>query len=149
MSKTVAFSPLFIGVIGATQDGGASIVFPKTFSPLFIGVIGATVRYVCQWALRICFQSPIHRGDRCNRKSRNGESSHSLFQSPIHRGDRCNAARCPRHPQHSSTFSPLFIGVIGATREGSQDCRTYKNFQSPIHRGDRCNTNVEPANDLI
>ncbi len=36
------FSPLFIGVIGATTRKYFKNRFSKSFSPLFIGVIGAT-----------------------------------------------------------------------------------------------------------
>ena len=39
----VAFSPLFIGVIGATVDKDEAVIPVEfSFSPLFIGVIGAT-----------------------------------------------------------------------------------------------------------
>ena len=37
------FSPLFIGVIGATSPASTLMVSMYTFSPLFIGVIGATL----------------------------------------------------------------------------------------------------------
>ena len=39
----------------------------------------------------------------------------------------------------ASAFSPLFIGVIGATPYLISTHSSNHSFQSPIHRGDRCN----------
>ena len=39
-----------------------------------------------------------------------------FFQSPIHRGDRCNPLVLMWVASSTRPFSPLFIGVIGATR---------------------------------
>ena len=88
---TVPFSPLFIGVIGATGRGARPGADCGPFSPLFIGVIGAT------WM--------------------NPPFSRNLNKS----------------------FSPLFIGVIGATHQAVKTDNALRPFQSPIHRGDRCN----------
>ena len=62
------------------------------------------------------------------------------FQSPIHRGDRCNGIALYCLTSDDESFSPLFIGVIGATPGVPKLGVTWlANFQSPIHRGDRCN----------
>ena len=117
LDRASAFSPLFIGVIGATERGVVTKdEASEPFSPLFIGVIGATYMAELDKVRSFNFQSPIHRGDRCNAKSA--------------------AARSGGAP----TFSPLFIGVIGATDPDIKDSPLAFIFQSPIHRGDRCNS---------
>ena len=63
----------------------------------------------------LCFQSPIHRGSKCNiRITLNHWYARMTFQSPIHRGSKCNlnCGDC--------------LDSVGA-------------FQSPIHRGSKCN----------
>ena len=136
---TWSFSPLFIGVIGATRKDASGPGYPLTFSHLFIGVIGATWERLETDAEAWRFQSPIHRGDRCNRGPNMFRAVPRLFQSPIHRGDRCNIELTPDDRFSYEPFSPLFIGVIGATQTFLTVCRHLLSFQSPIHRGDRCN----------
>ena len=119
MTASSSFSPLFIGVIGATPTGPLPLRTLWSFSPLFIGVIGATPEEAAGAPGAVVFQSPIHRGDRCNGNDSGGKYMHRY------------------------SFSPLFIGVIGATPDRGYLHSRGPCFQSPIHRGDRCN--VGPA----
>ena len=160
----ITFSPLFIGVIGATQSCQVQSAYKHlTFSPLFIGVIGATYAPYVELGTFKIFQSPIHRGDRCNLGAAWCWLRLLPFQSPIHRGDRCNLPISRKNHYRTRPFSPLFIGVIGATPRDHLRRALYctfsplfigvigattlsylylgliYNFQSPIHRGDRCN----------
>src|SRR5579885_941783 len=86
------FSPLLIGEFGVTPSGrrnGSSFVY---FSPLLIGEFGVTPCPSFSAAGNREFQSPPHRGIRC---------------------DLCAVSACgaPRVPY----FSPLLIGEFGVT----------------------------------
>src|SRR6266849_4227825 len=61
------------------------------------------------------FQSPPHRGDRCNQVDIRPLRRTFTFQSPPHRGDRCNLVWAVDDPIIHQRFSPLLIGEIGAT----------------------------------
>jgi len=163
----VGFSPLLIGEIGATLWAANLEWLLVRFSPLLIGEIGATITTRPAGFTTSTFQSPPHRGDRCNLHAESLECRLvAWFQSPPHRGDRCNLSlrRCERAnrglvsvPSSSGrsvqrsrrapaawpwapSFSPLLIGEIGATRRQHHPrLRTQLWLQSPPHRGDRCN----------
>jgi len=87
------------------------------------------------------FQSPPHRGDRCNQVDIRPLRRTFTFQSPPHRGDRCNLVWAVDDPIIHQRFSPLLIGEIGATTSLSfATSAGSPAFQSPPHRGDRCNS---------
>jgi len=62
-----SFSPLFIGAGGVTLPAGtAAVYYHPSFSPLFIGAGGVTYTFFVNNSYVVTFQSPIHRGWRCN-----------------------------------------------------------------------------------
>src|SRR5579885_2118658 len=93
MSKTLNFSPLFIGEITSTTGRKYwSKSWRCNFSPLFIGEITSTIhRSIYRWYLSVEFQSPLHRGNH--------------FNLVATRGAFCSMVN----------FSPLFIGEITST----------------------------------
>ena len=113
------FSPLFIGETNVTRGYGKTYNHLMTFqSPIHRGNKCNLGIQVTALSILAVFQSPIHRGNKCNTLTRwvNRQST-SVFQSPIHRGNKCN--RMGRSPLLTA-FTPLV-------------------FQSPIHRGNKCN----------
>ena len=135
-----AFSPLFIGVIGATGFGVLGLWMGlESFSPLFIGVIGATQDGIARRRQSLCFQSPIHRGDRCNEECSGRYRPRCATFSPLFIGVIGATLIEFKIAFTVKAFSPLFIGVIGATLLPTIFPQLFLIFQSPIHRGDRCN----------
>ena len=141
------------------------LLFPARFSPLLIGEIGATrcdIVVRIAHSLTVSVPSSSGRSVRLDR-ARLADPASLAFQSPPHRGDRCDHA-APRDadvgesvsvPSSSGRsvrpgppvseratcdrcFSPLLIGEIGATSRCSRLHPSVTEFQSPPHRGDRC-----------
>ena len=60
---------------------------------------------------------------------------HQLFQSPIHRGSKCNQLISTNQEEHSSAFSPLFVGEVNVT-DGFDHNRRERGTFSPLFVGE-------------
>ena len=132
-----------------------------TFSPLFIGEVNVTPDIDSLVAVYPFFQSPIHRGSKCNTVNRRWHRRHQgsfsplfigevnvtsglcrrprrrgLFQSPIHRGSKCNPYP-PRNTRSTKrSFSPLFIGEVNVTLFGGRFRANHRLSFSPLFIGE-------------
>ena len=109
-----------------------------TFSPLFIAALTATNRSCSIIGAWLYFQSAFHRGTHCyrgvqlrqqkiNALSVRFSSRHSLLPRVL-----------DSNPLASSTFSPLFIAALTATKGMPSRQRRFTCFQSAFHRGTHC-----------
>ena len=115
-AKTQAFSPLFIGEVNVTVTQmcveSASI---RAFSPLFIGEVNVTLVPVIPCKIWLDFQSPIHRGSKCNQTFLKNLNYNRLAFSPLFIGEVNVTEACIAETPPASTFSPLFIGEVNVT----------------------------------
>ena len=110
----------------------------RSFSPLYLGVLTATTESTPKDPQAMTFQSPLPRGSHCNLTAKPGPCAPVAFQSPLPRGSHCNFAKPWKRPRLSS-FSPLYLGVLTATRILDIQWVGLLNFQSPLPRGSHCN----------
>ncbi len=112
-----AFSPLFLGEMGATPAGIRALAAVVPLSVPY-----SSGRWVRQGDRRtatliIDLSVPYSSGRWVRRCSAAGEGAEeSAFQSPIPRGDGCDTSSMSGDSSLATPFSPLFLGEMGATQ---------------------------------
>src|SRR5579885_1873543 len=142
----------------------------RDFSPLLIGEFGVTSSLNARVGQEPAFQSPPHRGIRCDSREHRCRLRRAHYFSPLLIGEfgvtleACRMYRCRAvhfsplligefgvtviyksgvfvDPNH---FSPLLIGEFGVTMKAVNETnRDLVGFQSPPHRGIRCDCGPE------
>src|SRR5581483_11659288 len=118
----------------------------QSFSPLFIGEYSATPHPDQMIAIRVAFQSPLHRGILCNHSAWSSPAISLCLSVPSSSGNTLQLSHPFRPAAPHWPFSPLFIGEYSATALRENVSRCTEAFQSPLHRGILCND--ESASEL-
>ena len=106
-----------------------------TFSPLYLGVLTATDIHFSQPCNTWRFQSPLPRGSHCNRERGSDQSNSARLSVPSTSGFSLQPPVAHQGPGVLVPFSPLYLGVLTATTVVPPDAIAGPEPFSPLYLG--------------
>ena len=108
----------------------------RSFSPLFIGEVNVTTQINRCRNIYKSFQSPFHRGSKCNSATTKTATSAPRPFSPLFIGEVNVTLVDPNDTLPANAFSPLFIGEVNVTNSSMLWDMSTKQAFSPLFIGE-------------